>query len=280
MIDNSSDKVLISATSTSCDGCVFSIDDENGSQTGCMAGQIDKYRSAGFEVLEVFDENEKEFYVVKDKLCPYYRPVQIKEHLGVTEEELLENIKAKLITPYHIIIFLRKEDSIEDLRKRLDELHSQEVKPRLVTVIDRSHQTQEGLRAGEIIKLFHNNYSFDYWRTQTATARDQVDSDLVDLCYDNTKKAKYLFYMVFEASMPIPSRLSEEIQTSLHDKMMSFVVLTPNSDGVGGGALKLAHAKYAGNSFQIPLEEKVKHYDDSVHLIIKAEELCPSFRTS
>lgn len=278
MTHDSSNEIQISATSTSCQDCVFSIV-EDGSQTGCMAGQVDKFRNAGIEVLEVFNEEQGEFYIIKDKLCPYYRPFEIKEHFNITPEELLENIKAQLKIPYHIVIFLRKKDSIDDLKKRLDELHSQKVKPRLVTVIDRSHEVQEDVRSGEIIKLFHNHYSFDYWRTQTATARDQVDSDLIDLCYDNTKKAKYFFYMVFEASMPIPLCLSEEIHTSLHDKMISFVALTPNGDGVGGGALKLAHAKYGGNSFQIPLEEKIKHYDDSVHLIIKAEELCPSLRT-
>ena len=60
-------------------------------------------------------------------------------------------------------------------------------------------------------------------------------------------------------------------------------VAVANPDEVGPDRLVnavAAHAKYSGNSFGIPLEEKIKHYDDSVHLIKKAEELCPSLQTS
>ena len=89
-----------------------------------------------------------------------------------------------------------------------------------------------------------------------------------------------MFYITFETRYPIPKSFSQELHISLHDEMKAFTVLLPNGQNVGGGALKAAHAKHAGNSFGIPLETKIIHYDDAPHLIQKVEEICPSLRTS
>jgi len=268
---------LISATSTSCHGCVFAISEKD-TQVGCMAGQVDKFKKAGVEVLEVFNEEDGEFYLIKDKLCAYYRPNEIKEVLDVTADQLLKNIQAKMTIKYQVILFWRQDDTMDDLRNRVEELYNQKIKPEIVTVIDRSHSKIP--REGEAMKLFHNEYGFNYWRIQRASAVDQLDIELVDICYDNTKKHKFFFYMIFESSHPIPTSFSEEIHESIQDKMMAFVILQPNDKGIGGGALKAAHAKYAGNSFNVPLEGKIEHYGDSTHLIKKVEDLCPSLRTS
>ena len=86
-------------------------------------------------------------------------------------------------------------------------------------------------------------------------------------------------YQLYRAR-DIPSEFSEEIHTAVQDNMQAFTVLLPNADNVGGGALKVAHAKHAGNSFDIPLETKIIHYDDAPHLIKKVEDICPSLQTS
>ena len=124
------------------------------------------------------------------------------------------------------------------------------------------------------------SFSFDHWRIQRIKATDQIDTDIIDLVYDSTKKLTYMFYITLECSTAIPLTMSEEIHKSLHDDMKSFSVLLPNSNNIGRGALKAAHAKHAGNSFAILLEDKIKHFDDSPHLIKKVEEICPSLQTS
>lgn len=276
---NPADNIEISATSTSCLHCAFATFNDK-TQIGCMAEQLDKFRKNNIEVLEVFNEDGDEFFMIKDKICCYHRPKEMVEQVldKTTHEEILQSIKKRLIISYQAIVFFRTEDSVEDLNDRLAELQSQKTKPNVVTIIDRSHSVDP--REGRIIKLLNNDYSFNYWRVQTASAIDQEDNDLIDLCYDNTKTYKYFFYIAFEASKTIPLEFSEEMHESIQNKMMSFTILTPNKDGIGGGALKAAHAKYAGNSFGIPLEKKIRHYDDSVHLIKKVEELCPSLHMS
>ena len=128
--------------------------------------------------------------------------------------------------------------------------------------------------------MIDREYSFAYWKVQRIQAVDQLDTDVIDLSYDNTKRLAYMFYITFECKYTIPLEMSADIHKSLHDDMKSFSILLPNSQNSGGGALKLAHEKHAGNSFSIPLADKIRHYDDAPHLIKKVEEICPSLRVS
>ena len=267
---------VLSSTSTPCRDCVFAKYDGE-TQTGCLAGdRVDKFREAGVEVLEAYDD-EKEFFIIKDKVCLYYRNVARHEDKDKKQkDELFSDIKSSLRIPYHTILFFRTKDELGELRDRLTELESQAVKPHLVTVIDRSHLPDK--RSGDIMRMLHSDFSFNHWRVQEVSAIDQLDDDTVDICYDTTKKHKYFFYTIFETSEIIPATFSEEIHEAIHEKMHSFSYLSPNKSGIGKTVLKAAHEKYAGNSFGIELKDKINHYNDSVSLIKKVEDLCPSLK--
>ena len=271
-------KILLTVSTTVCRKCVFAQYDGN-EQVGCAAGRLDVFRQNGVEVMEAEDE-ERKFFLIKNKACPYFQHKDSCEEILKTHslEDLHKKVAASLKIPYHALVFLRRNDSLEDLEKRLSELQKQSVPPAIVTVVDRSHSEND--LTPTIVGLFHNNYSFDTWRTQRVRSTDVTDMFIVDICYDNTKAMKYFFYTIFESSKPIPATFSEEIHYSIHEKMKSFVVLEPNSDGVGETVLKMAHEKYAGNSFDVRLKDKLIHYDDGANLIRKVEDLCPSLRKS
>ena len=144
--------------------------------------------------------------------------------------------------------------------------------------MDRFHSTD--IITGELMKLFQK-YDFQHWRVQSIQATDQIDNDVIDITYDNTKKINYMFYIILECNKPIPESMSKEIHTSLHDDMLAFVVAYPNNpESICGKIVLKAHQKYNGNSFGILLEDKIRHYDDSVNLIIKAKNICPSLHIS
>ena len=42
--------------------------------------------------------------------------------------------------------------------------------------------------------------------------------------------------------------------------------------------LRIAQEKYSGNSFGIKIEDKIKFYEDDVHMIKRVEDLCPSLK--
>ena len=227
---------LIPMTSTLCSKCVFADYDHNNIQTGCYASRIEKFEAANIPVSQLVDDNQTS-YIIEGKTCVYYRNNSWahQTYNNDSKEYVLAKIKEELKIPYHVILFLRSTDTIDDLNNRLFELTQQKIKPKIVTVIDRSHsQDTQGL------PLIHTSkYSFDYWRVQTIQAIDQIDTDVIDLVYDSTKKIQYMFYIVFECQYQIPLTISEEIHTAVHDNMKAFTILLPNAHGVGAGALKL-----------------------------------------
>ena len=273
------ESVEVSMASTACRNCFFADYDEN-IQIGCKAGRLEKFSQAGIKIIQLNKDSEgKTSFIIDGKTCVYYRNHEWIEsqYKDLSDEQVKEKVQSQLRIPYHVLLFVRKGNTIKDVDIRLAELQNQKVPPKMVTLIDRSHTTD--IILGEMMKLFQN-YSFDHWRVQSIQAVDQVDSDVIDLVSDSTKKIQYMFYMVFECDFPIPSLMSEDLHKSLHDDMKAFVVLQSNKNGVGYGALKAAHAKYTGNSFGISLEDKIIHYEDSPHLIKKVEDICPSLQVS
>ena len=267
---------LVPISSTLCHNCIFA-EYDNGSQTDCKADRLNKFKKANITISEMVYEDVTS-YVIEEKVCVYYRNKNwaLDHYKNIDREKLVATVSKELRIPYHVLLFVRKDDSIDDVSIRLTELEQQKIKPKMVTVIDRTH-TSEPL-TNQLLAIMRN-YSFDYWRVQTIQAIDQFDTDIIDLIYDNTKKIPYMFYICFECQYTIPLTVSQEIHTSLHDDMKAFTVLTPNANHVGGAALKIAHEKHAGNAFTIPLADKIRHYDDAPHLIKKVEEICPSLQT-
>ena len=269
--------IVATISTTSCRQCVFA-KYEDDVQTGCHADRFEVFEENGVDLIQVSDD-EKTFYLVKDKACAYFRHIDTHRDILKTTamESVKDMVKATLRIPYHALIFLRKKDTMSDLKRRLDDLDKQSIKPEIISVIDRSHSLPD--LSPQIVTLF-KKYTFKNWRTQRVSAVDILDITIVDVCFDNTKDMQYFFYTIFEASKEIPATFAEEIHCSIQDKMQSFVILEPNSEGNGETVLKAAHLKYTGNSFEIPLKEKIVHYNDGVHLIRKVTDLCPSLRTS
>ena len=56
---------------TICRDCAFAVYDED-SQTGCSIGKLDKFEEQGAEIIEVYDETNKEFFVVMGRVCVHW----------------------------------------------------------------------------------------------------------------------------------------------------------------------------------------------------------------
>ena len=86
---------MINQVHTSCKDCAFSVYSDK-TQTGCSAGMLDKYKDAGAEVIEVYDDSDKEFFVINNKLCTHHRDKEWAKQY--TKSELLNIV-------YYTIIF-------------------------------------------------------------------------------------------------------------------------------------------------------------------------------
>jgi hypothetical protein len=276
---NLEETVKVSISSTECARCIFATYDGD-VQNGCAAHRLEKFHAADIPIIPFSNqETGTTSFIIDGKTCVYYRNKEWAKKYYDSEDtdHILTKVKNELIIPYHVILFFKTENSLEDVNNRLAELENQKVKPKILTIIDRSHT--EKVMTGKLMKICQN-YKFNHWRIQAIQAVDQLDTDIIDLAYDNIKKMKYMFYMVFDCTHPIPLHMSEDIHTALHNDMKTFVFLKPNSHGEGKTVLRAAHEKYSGNAFTIPLEDKIVHYDDAPHLIKKVEEICPSLQVS
>ena len=65
-------------SNTSCKDCVFA-EYEEVTQTGCRMNMIKKY-SNNENIIECYDE-EKEFFVIKARICPYMRTKLWKDRI-------------------------------------------------------------------------------------------------------------------------------------------------------------------------------------------------------
>ena len=278
----------VSTSSTWCANCIFADFDEN-VQKGCKANRLDKFKKADIPVIQTHIEDTTSF-VIDGKSCVYYRNDTWARtyYPDQSDTGILQSIQNELGIPYHAIVFLRDKEhkrseitnvktALDNLQNRLSELSNQKVKPKIVTVVNRLHSIED--HSAQIISMIQK-CEFSHWKIQTVKSTDQLDTDIIDLSYDHTKKMTYMFYICFESEYSIPSTMSEDIHISLHDNMKSFTVLLPNTQNVGRGALKAAHAKYSGNAFSILLEDKITHYNDAPHLIKKVADICPSLQTS
>ena len=64
----------------------------------------------------------------------------------------------------------------------------------------------------------------------------------------------------------------------MYEDLKSFSCLRPNINNNGLTVLRIAQEKYSGNSFGIKIEDKIKFYEDDIHMIKKVEDLCPSLK--
>ena len=259
---------------TNCKDCYFA-DYKNNTQDGCSLNRLEKYKKAGIDIIEGKDD-DKEFYVVSEKFCVYYRTGEDIQKLNLNNrEEASTYIESKLQAPYHLIVMCREDDTEADLEKCILSAINQKIKPKVFTIINKFNQNIPSTTMMEMVRP----HSFDYWRVQNATNEEfEWDRDLIDLSYDSTKKHKYLFYAVFETLQGVPPTFSEEIHDAMYEDMQAFSCLVPNTNNNGLVVLSIAQEKYSGSSFGIKIEEKIKFYKDDIHTIHNVENLCPSLK--
>ena len=259
---------------TNCKDCYFA-DYKNNTQVGCSLNRLEKYKKAGIDILEGKDD-DKEFYIVAEKFCVYYRTDEDIQKFNLNNrEEAATYIESKLQAPYHLIVMCREDDTEADQEKSILSAINQKIKPKVFTIINKFNQNIPSTTMMEMVRP----HSFDYWRVQNATNEEfEWDRDLIDLSYDSTKKHKYLFYAVFETLQGVPPTFSEEIHDAMYEDMQAFSCLVPNTNNNGLVVLSIAQEKYSGSSFGIKIEEKIKFYKDDIHTIHNVENLCPSLK--
>ena len=203
----SEETYTISPMHTPCLGCAFMINQEQ-KQIGCQVGRIEKYRERGADVIDVYDDNGNEFFVVNDKLCVYKRDKEWAKE--VSKKQRVAEVERELRLKYHTMVIYDYKHDIEDLFKTMESIDSQNNPPIVVTVINRCTNVAQK----DLVRLLTaKDYKNIEWRLQTFFDNDATNRECIDLVIDNTKyEYKVLFYITFRSGFEVPLTISDEIQ--------------------------------------------------------------------
>ncbi|NVM35957.1 MAG: hypothetical protein HWN81_10195 [Candidatus Lokiarchaeota archaeon] len=276
------ESVELNQVHTCCKNCVFSVIKEN-KQIDCKLNKIKDYENADVEVLDLKHSNGNIYKVINGRLCLFYRHPELMEKYPQSNWEKIVELQTKV--PYQAMLILEKEASFKQLKQSLKKLYDQEIKPNLVTLINKqycSYIESEGrkdfIKPSHILELL-KSFNFHQYSLKNVYDNTLSNRDLIDITYDATKEKPYPFYIVFDTSFDVPKDFSKNLNDAILIKMMQLGFAKPVDDINGMIVSTIAHKKHGGNSFNINLEDKILKYEkNSNKFIFEATDICPSLK--
>ncbi len=220
---------------TSCKDCKFAQYDGN-TQIGCEFDLLDKYRNADIEVMDCYDEGEKEFNVVK-RICLFSRHKSSSQ----TREDVLHSVKVK----YQVICIL-PDNNYERFSFCLAMLLAQKIQPQHITIIRPASLDVKPFKYTKL--LAKTNIK---WRYEDCVDNDYTEGDLIDSCID---QISHPYYIVIRNNTCLPTNFSERLDDLVNNKFQKFSFIKGNNIDV---VTTIFHKQLGGNSFQ-PLIDKIR----------------------
>jgi len=269
----------VSSIHTACRNCVFA-EFKNKVQTGCSLNKLDDYRNAGIDLVEVYDKDGTEFFLVDGRFCLFYRNKEIMERYPRDSWERIALMTTKC--PYHAMVLFEEEHTFAQLKRTLKNLrHDQEIAPNFVTVLNKQYlhyaEKPEKYTKPSVLLDLLNDLEFHQFSFKNVYDPTLGNRELIDLSFDSSSTLPYPFYAVFHADFDIPHAFSKELNDAILIKMMQIGIGTPEDKLNGMIVSRTAHKKHGGNAFNINLEDKIEKYEENAHNFIhKASDICPS----
>lgn len=252
---------------TSCRDCVFSIR-ENGTQVGCEFNKVELYKNKGVEVIEAFDGEDNEFYVIKAWCSTYREELWKVAHKG---KDLYEQIDSETYPKVTYVIVM--DDLIEyDFQKTLNSIQKQKYPARrlIVTCTDPLNYMKilKSIK-GQLEELYDSNFRVH------CTKPNMSFEPALD---ESFKLAVNGFFMGLECGDEVPENATEIMNHAIN-KQLKSIGLIKNGDKVSGSMHQATLYKflygYRGASFETKLNEG-EEYDkttDSNSLITSWDKL-------
>jgi hypothetical protein len=273
--------VELNQVHTSCRNCVFSIIKEN-KQIGCDLKKLEDYENADVEVLELNHSDGNMYKVINGRLCLFYRHEELMKKYSNKNWKKIVEMQTKV--SYQVMLFLEKNSTYQDLKSILNQLNTQEIKPSLITVINKQYNSyiesngEKSIKPSQILELL-KSYSFHQYSLKNVYDNELSDRDLVDVTFDGSKKHPYPFYVVFNTNFSVPDSFSKDLNDAILIKMKQLCFANPVDNLNGMIVSKVAHEKHGGNAFKINLEDKILKYEpDASKFIFEATDICPSLK--
>jgi|TARA_R100000149_G_C5860449_1_gene126506 hypothetical protein len=244
----------ISIISTACKNCLFA-EYEGNTQVGCKLHRTEKISNHPvYELIEAEDD-EKEFYVLNNHICPYQRT---SSWLHSEDEDLLVKVKEEVYMSWAAVVFYR-HNGIDSVEKRITELKKQSRPPKVVTlVIDPKDIDKQDFKS--LHQMMEDN--FEIWYLQRVLQEELPDRFTADICFDKMKKHRFMFYSYFESTQSIDLNYYDKIHKFVIDDMNTYGIIKhkDDDDNIQHVTIsKITHLKYGGNGNGVPIEYKIAH---------------------
>lgn len=206
-----------------CKECVFA-KYENNTQVDCHLGLINRYKEKNIEVIEAFDIDEKEFYIVNGKKCSGYKEEDYFTARGFADKTLQEKvdyIKSKFIVNYAAVIDIDKL-SQKQFVKLLSCLKKAKIPPSQIIVIRNANDDKSGI--GMIMKCLNNSGIKCPWRTETIIDPEEPYIITLHRITNNNRKNNFTFSI--SADFENIDLIVNAAQTLVYEDFQTFEVLT------------------------------------------------------
>lgn len=237
---------------TPCKDCCFAIY-EDITQVGCSRNRIEKYKNAGNEIIEAYDE-DKEFYVIKGRLCPYYRNRDWLNRIGDNPTSLEMMLSVETAATIHLIIFLR-DKSIEELDKTIKsiDVENSSVKPIQVTVV---RPRSSKLKVQEL-KDYLNSIQV-IWRIENLI----VDMDDTKTIHMIQKTLTSQYYCTCNSGFEFEDRYFEKMNNAVLEDLLQFGMIESSKDSNEGIIIPIHVHQYwyFNGDTQKSIPENIREY--------------------
>lgn len=255
----------IAKVHTSCRHCCFAIYNGN-TQIGCMSNELEKFKKE--DVLEAYDEENREFYIINNRMCRMARSLswqqkRVGEGLKTAAQQL-KFAKKEAVISYQLYILIG-DKSLKDVIKTLKSVEKLKIKPVLVNLI---RPISSSLKPSELITCL-NKYNFK-WKIHNLL-EDVSELQGINLAFKSFNKCP--FYGVFNAGCRILPETFTILNQKVNDELLNFAAILPNSEGNGLIVLRDIHILFNGNK-NMSLVSKLKEEKIECQTI---NQLVPSY---
>ena len=224
---------------TICRDCAFAIYEEQ-TQTGCSLGKIDKFEEQDTEILEVYDETDREFYVIKGRVCVFWRAGDWKDKYE-GRKDLEDIVNKETMIRMDANVYLDKNSTLKDLDKTVTSIQKGILKPVQLTIINNGSRIEKMLLARVGMK------SGFKWRVENIQDDGEADRHRsIDIAIRKTSAKDCNYYFVFDAGKAVPKDFISDINKSINIDMNRFLALK-SKDGNGDVGQVHMHKQIGGN---------------------------------
>lgn len=231
---------------TCCKYCVFA-NYEGSEQVGCFLNRLDVYEARGVKVDECYD-NEKEFYVIRDRICNTCRDKNwIKE--DETIEQMVERIYKEVEVNADVFLYVDDSvDSIVEIIESLDSLESQHIPVEVVVV----NNSRGKIKSSAIVNALQKTKL--KWNVEGITDQDKSKHRALDIAI---RKSKKMLYVLLNAGKKLDRWLIYDINEAINHHLDRFIMLETDDEDNGLVVMNKAHKLFNGN-LEVPIQQKIR----------------------